>query len=378
MPTLPIRAEPTPAAPSGRRYALAVPAWPGYSEPIVIRAAELVERFGNHLRDRELGPLAHRPLVVVELDPGLAGSGEWELEGLDQLVRTLPCVVAGVARAGHGWPLERHPGTDVLLTDATAPPAPWVGSADTWIPKLTSACTAAPHAVVALVQLLRRSAHLSVPDGLVAESTTYSMLQSGTEHRRWLSARRPAGERPTEPPPVIVERSGPVLTVTLNRPDRHNAYSAAMRDHLVEALQLAAADPSVERILLSGAGPSFCSGGDLDEFGRSEDPVRAHAVRTTASAAAWMARCADRLDVRVKGACIGAGLELAAFAGRISADPATTFSMPEVAMGLVAGAGGTVSVPRRIGPHRAALLLLTGASIDAPTALEWGLVDRIR
>jgi enoyl-CoA hydratase/carnithine racemase len=70
-------------------------------------------------------------------------------------------------------------------------------------------------------------------------------------------------------------------------------------------------------------------------------------------------------------------VELAAFAGRMTADPATTFGLPEVGMGLVPGSGGTVSVARRIGRARTAWLALTGSVVDAPTALAWGLVDEI-
>lgn len=74
---------------------------------------------------------------------------------------------------------------------------------------------------------------------------------------------------------------------------------------------------------------------------------------------------------------VGAGIELAAFADRIVADPATRISLPELTLGLLPGAGGTVSLPRRIGRQRTAYLALTGSVIDASTALAWGLVDEI-
>jgi enoyl-CoA hydratase/carnithine racemase len=81
------------------------------------------------------------------------------------------------------------------------------------------------------------------------------------------------------------------------------------------------------------------------------------------------------VTVRVHGDCIGAGLELPAFAGRVVAAPASRFRLPETAMGLVPGAGGTVSLPRRIGRARTAWLALSGEAINAGTALRWGLVD---
>jgi enoyl-CoA hydratase/carnithine racemase len=86
---------------------------------------------------------------------------------------------------------------------------------------------------------------------------------------------------------------------------------------------------------------------------------------------------ADRLTARVHGYCIGAGAELAAICHRVIAAPATTFRLPEVAMGLVPGQGGTVSLPRRIGAARTAWLALSGTAIDVQTALVWGLVDEI-
>ena len=170
--------------------------------------------------------------------------------------------------------------------------------------------------------------------------------------------------------------TAPTLHVTLNRPHRHNAYSVTMRDGLVDALRLAAADPDLH-VLLDGAGPSFSSGGDLGEFGEFGDPATAHAVRLTRSAARLLIELSARVEVHVHGACIGAGVELPAFAARVVAHPDTTFTLPELAFGLVPGAGGTASLPPRIGRQRTAQLALTAEPIDATTALAWGLVDRL-
>ena len=96
-----------------------------------------------------------------------------------------------------------------------------------------------------------------------------------------------------------------------------------------------------------------------------------------ASAGAILHRLRDRATVLVHGSCVGAGIEIPAFAGTVIAAPGTRFALPEVAMGLIPGAGGTVSIPRRIGRQRALWLALSGAQLDAATALEWGLVDAI-
>ncbi len=150
-----------------------------------------------------------------------------------------------------------------------------------------------------------------------------------------------------------------------------------MRDGLVNALTLVDLDPSITEVELRGEGRAFCSGGDLDEFGAAPDPATAHIIRTTRSAGALMHACRERIQVWVHGACIGAGVEIPVFAGRISAAPDTVFALPEVSMGLVPGAGGTASITHRIGRWRTAYLALSGVHLDATTALDWGLIDAI-
>jgi enoyl-CoA hydratase/carnithine racemase len=176
---------------------------------------------------------------------------------------------------------------------------------------------------------------------------------------------------------VIVSRDGERLTITLNRPERRNAYGRQLRDGLTDALRVALLDSSITRVVLDGAGSCFSSGGDLDEFGTVPDPVTGHFVRTWAGAGRLMHDLADRVEARVHGPCAGAGIELPAFASTVVADPEATFRLPEVGMGLIPGAGGTVSVPRRIGRWRTLYLALSGHPLDAPTALAWGLVDHV-
>ena len=243
--------------------------------------------------------------------------------------------------------------------------------------RVIGAIDAHPLASLALVQLLRRSEHVGIHEGLVAESLVYSVLQSGPEFAAWLAGREPVEPRDELAPAVRVERAGPRLELVLDRPAKHNAFSAAMRDGLAEGLRIATADASISEIVLRGEGPSFCSGGDLDEFGSLPDPATAHAVRSTRSPARLVAECADRLRAHVHGACMGAGVELPAFAGHVRAERDAFFQLPELAFGLVPGAGGTVSLPRRIGRQRTAWLALTGERLDAETALAWGLVDAL-
>jgi enoyl-CoA hydratase/carnithine racemase len=150
-----------------------------------------------------------------------------------------------------------------------------------------------------------------------------------------------------------------------------------VRDGLVAALELAVLDDTVAEVVLGGAGRCFSAGGDLDEFGTAPDPVTAHFVRTFGGAARLLHRVARRTTARVHGVCVGAGIELPAFAHRVVAAPDAAFRLPEVAMGLIPGAGGTVGIPRRIGRWRTLYLALSGRTVSAHTALAWGLVDEV-
>ena len=231
----------------------------------------------------------------------------------------------------------------------------------------------APVAAVTLVGLLELTARVGVPDGLLAESLAYSSLLAGEEFRAWRFGTPRREARPAAEP-VRVTRVEDRLLVTLNRPQRHNAFDRATRDALLAALDVAVADHDVT-VELGAEGPSFCSGGDLDEFGTADDVALAHLVRTTRSVGLALDRLRGRSRVVVHGACIGAGVELPAFAGTVVAREGAWFRLPELGMGLVPGAGGTVSVTRRIGRWRTAYLALTDSPLDLERALAWGLVD---
>jgi hypothetical protein len=214
--------------------------------------------------------------------------------------------------------------------------------------------------------------------GVVTESLAYSTLQGGPEFARWLADRGPA-RLPDIADPVQADRDGNTLRIAFNRPQRHNAFSTDARAALLEALTVAQLDPSIDEVVLSGNGPSFCSGGDLAEFGTFSDPASAHLARTRYSPAllldALTARLGKACRAEVHGQVLGSGLEMAAFCGRVVSRPDAVFGLPELSLGLLPGAGGTVSVTRRIGRWRTAYLVLTGRSIGVDTAVCWGLVD---
>ena len=246
---------------------------------------------------------------------------------------------------------------------------------------LRDRCARWPHAAAVCIDVLR--AHDDAAPaftGVITESLAYSTLQSGPEFARWLAERGPAQPVHIEDP-VQAERDGSALYVRFNRPQRHNAFSTDARAALLEALEVARLDPSVTDVVLSGNGPSFCSGGDLAEFGTFADPASAHVARTRHSPALVLDELTDRLRkhcrAEVHGQVLGSGLEMAAFCGWIASHPDAVFGLPELSLGLIPGAGGTVSITRRIGRWRTAYLVLSGQTIDPATALRWGLIDEI-
>ncbi|BBZ35868.1 enoyl-CoA hydratase [Mycolicibacterium confluentis] len=256
-----------------------------------------------------------------------------------------------------------------------------VPSVDEALADLTDRVTRWPQAAAVCDDVLRAvDVHAPAAPGVITESLAYSTLQSGSEFARWLTERGPA-QVPQTPDPVLAHRDGDTLYVSFNRPQRHNAFSTDARAALLEALDVALLDPGVDEVVLSGAGPSFCSGGDLAEFGTFDDPASAHLARTRYSPAlaldALTARLGPACRAQVHGRALGSGLEMAAFCGTVRCTPGTVFGLPELSLGLIPGAGGTVSITRRIGRWRTAHLVLSGQTIDADTALAWGLIDAI-
>lgn len=299
--------------------------------------------------------------VVVDLDDG----GDGLDHPVPELHAGVPGVVIGITAVE---PPEAHPAAP-LCDLVMAPGDPALDAA-------LATIAARPLASSALAALLRGAGRRTIDDGLAVESAVYSTLQAGPEFAEW-RASRPRRARADEGDAVDVARDGHALHITLTRPHVRNALNTTMRDQLVDAFTVASLDKSITEIHLRGSGKSFCAGGDLDEFGSFPDPATAHLVRLQQSVGRAIAAMAERVTAHLHGSCVGSGIELPAFAGTVVADAVTTLSLPELSLGLIPGAGGTVSLPRRIGRHRTARLALTGESLDAPTALACGLIDAI-
>lgn len=291
----------------------------------------------------------------------------------------------GVVRLGVHWqgglPDDGLDDFDMLISGAPEAPAPWVGvtpaQVDGVVEMLQTAVAQQPLAATVVAQVLRMSRLVAFDEALMVESLAYSMLLGSAPFQAWRAA-TPVRERADDDGPrVLVEDADGALALRLNRPAARNAFDARMRDELCEALAFAAEHPDAPPVVLSGEGPAFSAGGDLDEFGRADDPGVAHLVRNLRSPARQVRQLGERLTVRVHGACVGAGIEVPAAAARVVAREDAFFRLPEVSMGLIPGAGGTATIPRRIGRHRACFMAISGADIGVQTALSWRLIDGI-
>jgi len=165
-----------------------------------------------------------------------------------------------------------------------------------------------------------------------------------------------------------------VATILLDRPEARNALNGAMCDELCEAANRAAADASVQLVLVRGNGPVFCGGADLNERkGKSEDWVRARRMRAFAAYGALESLTMPCIAL-VHGAAIGSGVEIAAACDFIVATPDAVFGTPEAQRGTV---GATQRLPRVLGKRLAKDLMFTGRRLTAEEARSAGFVSRI-
>lgn len=321
----------------------------------------------GHLELERFSPLGGEPLLVVDTSADA------------NIYRGSQAIIVGVDREG-ALPALLADDFDILLTSAPNAPRPWISVSpsqlDAKIDTLHQTAHHAPFAASVLRQMLRINENLPTEQALLVESLAYSTLLGGAEFRAWRAA-TPASVVTSEGPMLNVARDGDHVTIALTQPTTRNAMSAPMRDALFDALAAALDDPSAPNVTLRGAGACFSVGGDLAEFGVCQDLAQAHSIRTMRSIAGLILELGERIDVHFHGACIGSGLEAPAAATRRVAKPGAFFQLPEVRMGLIPGAGGTVTVPRAIGRHRACAMMLGGARVSAATALEWGLIHAI-
>lgn len=173
--------------------------------------------------------------------------------------------------------------------------------------------------------------------------------------------------------PVLAERQGEILVITLNRPERRNAVTLEVSRLVAEAIDALDADPSLRCAIVTGAGGHFCSGMDLKSFIGGERPE----IDGRGFAGVTEAPPSKPLIAAVEGYALAGGFELALACDLIVASETAVFGLPEATRGLVAGSGGLVRLARRIPAGIAMEYGLTGATMDAHVADRWGLLNRL-
>ncbi len=182
---------------------------------------------------------------------------------------------------------------------------------------------------------------------------------------------------------LLIEHDGPVLRLTIDRPDVHNALTDPGLGLLADAVIDAASDDTTRVIVVAGTGSSFCAGIDLPSVNAPSDqrPRTGHVQRGLAARAHRLIRglWESQLPVvaAVRGHAIGVGCNLALAADFVVASRTARFAEPFVQRGLTPDSGGSFILPRLIGVARAKEMLLLGETIDAEQAYDWGLVTRL-
>lgn len=173
------------------------------------------------------------------------------------------------------------------------------------------------------------------------------------------------------------EKRGAIGIVTLDRPEKLNAYNVAMRDDLYEALGAADQDPEVRALVLRGRGRAFSTGGDVSEFGTAPSPLVARMVRWRRDVWGRLLSLRGATIAAVHGFAVGGGMEMALLCDFCLAADDARFALPESGLGMIPGVGGTQTLPRHVGVARALDLALTGRWLDARGALDAGIVLRV-
>jgi crotonobetainyl-CoA hydratase len=182
---------------------------------------------------------------------------------------------------------------------------------------------------------------------------------------------------PTYPTPAARYdiREG-VGIITLCRPEALNAVNAELSTAVGESLEAAAADPDVRVVVVTGTGRAFCAGADLKELAK-RSPVHAHGHPEWGFGGIVRHWIDKPVIAAVNGFAMGGGTEIVLACDLVVAAETASFGLPEVKRGLLAAAGGIVRLQRQLPLKRALELALTGDSVDAATAAEWGLVNKV-
>jgi 2-(1,2-epoxy-1,2-dihydrophenyl)acetyl-CoA isomerase len=178
--------------------------------------------------------------------------------------------------------------------------------------------------------------------------------------------------------PLLEARQGRILTLTMNRPERLNALSAEMSDMLYDAVMRVEAEPDVGAVIITGAGRGFCAGGDVKNMAERKNPNRAERLEhlKRSHRVPLAIRSSSKVFISaINGPATGAGLGIASVCDLRIAGRSARFGAAFANVGLAGDWGVSWCLTRTVGPSLARQLLLTAELIDAPRALDIGLVN---
>jgi len=169
-----------------------------------------------------------------------------------------------------------------------------------------------------------------------------------------------------------------IATVTLNRPQKHNAQNDTLRREMYQVFSDLSIDEDVKVVVVTGAGEkAFSAGADISEFVAPASPTQLRERRKRLEYRAMMEKCPQPIIAAINGFALGGGLELALACDiRIAAENAT-LGLTEINLAIIPGGGGTQRLPRLIGKGKALEMILTGARVPAAEALRLGIVERM-
>jgi len=177
---------------------------------------------------------------------------------------------------------------------------------------------------------------------------------------------------------ILHETADGVVTITLNRPEVHNAMNEQMRQELTRCFGDLATSDAARVVVVTGAGErAFSAGADIREFVEPQVPVRFRESRKRVDFRQAMDRCPQPIIGAIRGYALGGGLELALACDIRIAGEDAQLGLTEVNLAIIPGGGGTQRLPRLVGRGRALEMILTGARIDAREAWRIGLVERV-
>ena len=180
---------------------------------------------------------------------------------------------------------------------------------------------------------------------------------------------------------MIVKQDGPVLKVTLNRPEKLNAINAEMFTGLVGAAEEASSNPSIRAVIFTGAGKAFCTGGDIGGMRRPNWEENSAGLQQVFRQLQSVFEKIEAIPVptvaAVHGHCLGAGLQLVLMCDFRVAASGSLLGLPDVKNGIIPGLGATIRLPHLIGLSRSVEMIMTGDAVTAEEALEMGLVNKV-